>query len=712
MKSGFLSSASLTALLLATSAFTAPAAAQTTAANDTSVSEEIIVTAQRREERLRDIPISISAVTAEDFAQRGARRLQDLQFAIPGLNIVETSPGSERLQIRGISQQTGLPTVATYIDEINMNPVAVTGGLDIRAVDLERVEVLKGPQPTLYGEGSMGGTIRYITARPNLEKMTGQASAEVGQVSEGDTAYRGEAAVNLPVVAGTFAIRVAGAYEYSGGYVDTRRGKDQNGTKYTTGRVKSLWRPTDTFELSAMYMHHEWDQKDASYAFSDGTYKAYADSLAQPAKGQYDVVNVIATQDFGFADLTSSTGYLKSKGSLDVSFQFGFPLPGGVILPLASKSRSVASLERWTQELRLTSKGSGPFKWLLGATYTDDKTTTGFDGLPSTNPIVSTPGQTSKAWAAYGEGSYTVGAATLTLGTRYYSDKRSNDTNTKFNTFDTLNPHFNVSLKTSESGLVYVNVAKGFRSGGFNRPGKFAPGEETYAPEKLWTYEGGFKQQLLDKKLSIEGAIFFHDYTNIQSVLLPIDNTPQIGRTINSGVARGWGQELSIVARPDRAITATFTVGHNDLTYRSASLAVQPGDKLDNVPTWTWSAALDYRKPLNDQVTPFGSVDVSYTSGFSSTLRQFGDQTINGVFVPGLSIVQRNGKKFPIIVKASQRTTINARFGADIGTVTAYVYGRNLTNNFSSVYAGGVIQASEGARPRPRTIGAGLSLKF
>jgi iron complex outermembrane receptor protein len=672
---------------------------------------EIIVTAQRREERLQDVPIAISAVTAEDFEQRGARRLQDLQFSIPGLNIVETSPGSERLQIRGISQQAGLPTVATYIDEMNMNPNAVTGGVDIRSVDLERVEVLKGPQPTLYGEGSMGGTIRYITANPDLDNLTVRGSAEIGTIENGDTAYRVEGAASVPIAPGTFAVRVAGAYEYTGGYIDTPRGDDQNGTRYTTARIKALFKPSETFTLSAMFMHHEWDQKDASYGFADGTYN-YTDTFAQPAKGQYDVANLVGTIDLGFADFTSSTGYLSRKGRIDVSFPFAFPLPGGVLLPLSSNSRSAGEFERWTQEFRLTSTGAGPFKWLLGATYTDDKSKSGGSLLPVTTPIVLAPDQTSKAWAVYAEGSYTFGAATLTMGGRYYSDKRSNAARTATNTFNTFNPRINLSVKTGDSGLIYLNASKGFRSGGFNTPGLFAPGEETYAPEKLWTYEAGFKQQILDRTLSLEGAVFYHDYKGIQSILLPTDNSPRIGRTINSGVARGWGQELAIVVRPDRAFTATFTVGHNDLTYRSTSLAVRPGDRLDNVPTWTWSAAVDYRKPVSDKVTLFANASLASTSGFTSTLRLFADQTFNGVFVPGLSIVQRDGTRFPTIVRALPREIVNARIGADFGAITAYVYGQNLTNNFDSVYAGGVIQASQGARPRPRTIGAGLSFKF
>jgi len=693
-----------------------PALAQTTAAVAAEDSDrgEIIVTATRREERLRDVPIAIGAVTQDDFINRGATRLKDIQFLIPGLFAVETSPGSERIQIRGISQQTGLPTVATYIDELNMNPNAVTGGLDIRAVDLERVEVLKGPQPTLYGENSMGGTIRYLTANPDLDEATGRASAEIGTIDRGSTAYRTEGAVSVPVVPGKFAIRVAAAYEDTGGYVDTGRGKDVNNTKYTTARVKALLQPSDTVRISAMYMHHEWNQRDASYARDDLTY-VFANSFAQPAKGQYDIANLVATFDLGGAELLSSTGRVDAKSRIDVFFPFGFPTPGGV-LPLASSSRSAGTLDRWTQEVRLSSKGTGPLRWLVGGTYADDKTTAGGATLPVTAPIVLAPSQTSKSWAIYGEGGYTLGQATLTLGARYFSDKRSNTARTQTQTFDTFNPRVNISVKTGESGIVYVNVAKGFRSGGFNNPQNqpnfILPGEETYAPEKLWTYEGGFKQSLFDKLLSVEGSIYYHDYKNIQSVALPLNNQPLTGRTLNNGIARGWGQELTFVVKPSSDLTATFAINHNDLTFRRRSLLVLPGDPLDNVPKWTTAAAIDYRRPISDNVTMFVNGSLATVDGFQSTLRLFATQTINGVTVPGLAIVQRSGAPFPTIVRTKSRVIADARIGADFGAITAYVYGANLTNDIDATYAGGVIQASEGGRPRPRTFGAGASFKF
>lgn len=692
------------ALLATTSLAPAGGAYAAETASASSEVSEVIVTAQRREERLRDVPISISAITSDDIENRGAVRLQELQFAIPGLWSVETSPGSERLQIRGISQQAGLPTVATYLDEMNMNPNAVTGGTVLRAVDLERIEVLKGPQPTLYGEGSMGGTIRYITANPNLDDLQGRGEGTVGAIDGGNTAYRLEGMANLPLAKGVFAIRLAGAYEYTGGYVNTLRGNNVNGTRYTTLRAKARWQPTDAFEGSLLYMRQEWNQHDADYANAAGDYK-YPNSIPQPQKGHYDVANAVLTYDAGPVELFSSTGYFKVFGSSDVFFPFAVPIGGGVLLPLSVSSRSVGAFERWTQEFRVTSKTEGPFRYVVGATYTDDSQSTGGANappFPATLPL--TPGQTSKAYAIYGEGGYVSGPVTITLGARYFSDRRSDGARKQFQRFNTFNPRANVSVKTGDSGIIYGNVAKGFRSGGFNTPGKFDPtkNEATYKPEKLWTYEVGFKQQMMDGIINIEGALYYHDYKGIQNILLPIDNAPSIGRTINSGIARGWGQEISVAARFIPELTATVTGGHNNLTYKTTSLSVIPGDRLDNVPTWTWSVALDYRRPVSDKLTVFANADLGYTTGFTSTLRLFST----------LGIVQRNGQRFPIIVQAHSREVLNARFGADFGNITAYVYGQNLTNDFNATYAGGVIQPTEGARPRPRTLGVGVAVKY
>ena len=144
------------------------------------VLEEVVVTAQKREERLIDVPMAITAVTGDEIERRGVSSLQDLQYSVPGLSVVQSGPGQERIQIRGVTTTNGLPTVGQYLDEMPISIDDNTQSLDLRLIDMERIEVLRGPQGTLYGEGSMGGTIRYLTANPDLTRFGGSFEAQAG----------------------------------------------------------------------------------------------------------------------------------------------------------------------------------------------------------------------------------------------------------------------------------------------------------------------------------------------------------------------------------------------------------------------------------------------------------------------------------------------------------------------------------------------------
>jgi iron complex outermembrane receptor protein len=171
-----------------------PARAGTDAGGDSSSRpeaylEEIIVTAQKREERLIDVPAPITAVTADDISARGAPDLESLQFSVPGFSALRYGPGAERAQLRGISSNYGRETVGRYLDEMPINAETVGGSPDIRLIDMQRIEVLRGPQPTLYGDGSMGGTIRYVTASPDLKTASGSITMDGNSVQDGAAGY-------------------------------------------------------------------------------------------------------------------------------------------------------------------------------------------------------------------------------------------------------------------------------------------------------------------------------------------------------------------------------------------------------------------------------------------------------------------------------------------------------------------------------------------
>ena len=184
---------SIAAALLGSAALVTPAYAQDAAAPDATGDDEnainastIVVTANRRAEAISEVPIAISAITAEQFERRNALSLDDLQAAVPGLRLVDIGPGSQRIQLRGVSQYLGQATVGNYIDEFSVTNLGPQGVAEVQLLDLERVEVLRGPQPALYGESSMGGTIRYITARPDLDEFMGSVTGEVSTIQSGE----------------------------------------------------------------------------------------------------------------------------------------------------------------------------------------------------------------------------------------------------------------------------------------------------------------------------------------------------------------------------------------------------------------------------------------------------------------------------------------------------------------------------------------------
>lgn len=672
---------------------------------------DIIVTAQKREERLLDVPLSVRAITGAEIESRGVQSVLDLQNSVPGLVIVERGPGQEQAQLRGISASSGLPTVGLYLDEVSINSETGYAGLDVRLLDLERVEVLRGPQATLYGEGSMGGTIRYITASPDLNDFSGRVEGEIGTVKDGGTTYRGLGVVNLPVVTDTLGVRLVAGYERLGGWIDAPNTgvKDANDIGILTLRGKLLFQPTDSLTISLLGVHQEQNQDYKNEGLRNRT---TASHLPTRNDDDYDLGNLVVSYDLGPATLLSSTGYLnrRSKGDFDLTdallpFLGFFGVPPGTVTAIGFPNKT--DFETWSEELRLTSNGTGPLKYAIGANYRHSKTdaTSGATTFPVTLPFTLFSfinKDTTKSWAAFGEVGYelTDGLDVL-VGARYFRDTRSQNRNSvqfgapsidiNRKTFTTFNPRVNLSYKTSPNGLIYFNAAKGFRSGGFNLTstglGMFTI-PPTFDPENLWSYELGTKQQWLDRRLTVEAAIYFNDWKNIQtSVVVP--GNP-VTFTTNGGKASGFGFDLSLTARPSNRLSVTMTLGHTDMKYKTNTLDRFKGDPLDFVAPWTYSAALDYRVPVGTETALIAHVDSQHTSGFQLTLRNF-----------------------PVkpVAESDARDIVNARIGADFGRFEAYLFAENLFDD-NGVLFPPVATQTENVLARPRTLGVELKARF
>jgi outer membrane receptor protein involved in Fe transport len=705
------------AVLLSAGTAAFPAFAQDAAASNAQNNEEeetsaatIVVTANRRRELISEIPIAISAISAEDFERRNALSMDDLQTAVPGLRMVDIGTGSQRIQMRGVSQYLGQATVGNYIDEVSVTNIGPSGVAEVQLLDLERVEVLRGPQPALYGESSMGGTIRYITAKPELDGFFGSAGADVSTTSHGKEGYRGEAVVNIPLVPGLAALRLAGQYRDIGGWIDSPVARDYNGRRITTLRGKLLVEPTSALSLMATLVYNKSKQDSISFSL-DGLNTGQ--TTLTPGAQEYLLGMFEANYDFGPVSLLSVTGYLDqdtvARRDIAPFFNtlFGFPAFTKAL------SDVDGNFNRFSQELRLTSSSAGRFRYVLGGSYAVGKQpSTNFDTyLPSPFPAFGIFNDRidnrtrSETHAIYGNIQYDFADwLTIEAGGRYFHENlQVNSTTTNFDAggpglngvssiadeanFSTFNPRISITAKFSDS-IVYASAARGFRSGGFN----LAPASPnpTFDPESLWTYEVGTKLSFLGGAAYIEAALYYQDYTDIQSTnVTPLGNTA----VFNSGVANGFGFDFSLVLKPSKSFQLSASLGHNDVAFTTNAVDKFKGDPLDLVPPYNVSVAADWTPRVSDKFDLLVHADLGYTDKGAIILRQIG------------------ALGFPTVTPNQDRVLVNSRIAADFGKFEIYAFGTNLFNELRQVnpaFAAFV----EPIYTQPRTLGVGVKAKF
>ncbi len=677
---------------------------------------EIVVTAQRYEQRLQDVPLSITAVTSEELEARNVTSLSELQYSVPGLSLFDYGPGLEYIQIRGISTSLGAPTVGTYLDEMPVGFDTQGSGLDLRLIDLERIEVLRGPQATLYGEGSMGGTIRYITASPDLVQFGGSWEAEFSDTKDGDSNVQANGVLNVPIVTDKLGLRLVAGYELVGGYIDSLATgqNDINDARVATLRAKLLFRPTDRLDITVLGLHQDSDQDNQNFGVNRRTTAA----LPSFNRDNYDLAQGVIDYDLGAANLIGSIGYLNRDSNVqyDVSsfyvpfltapLPFGFGLPVGFInqVPLTSGT----AIEAYSAELRLASTGGGPLSWVVGATYRDIETelTSGATTAPGALPfqILSvTQSRSSESYAVYGQLGYRVTPQLSVLaGLRYYEDRKGQvASSTNFGVtsidngsgkFTSLNPRFNISYEFSQDSMIYANAAKGFRSGGFNLAsagGGFFPVPPTYEPDEIWTYEVGTKHQLFSGLLFVDVAGYYSEWSDVQSNAF-IPGSPIIV-VDNSGQVSGWGVDAAATFRPARGLTLSATYGWNNLAFDEATADKAKGDPVDNAVRESYSASIDYRAPRTGELQPFFRADYQHAGPGQITFRNFAAG----------QIVQRPA-----------RDLVNLRAGVAFKDFEVAIFANNVFDEDAPNIIGPFGVLLENLEQRPRVIGVNLRSKF
>ncbi|HEX8262954.1 MAG TPA: TonB-dependent receptor [Allosphingosinicella sp.] len=536
-KTAFLAGASLAACLAAAS----PARAQddSTATPPGQAAgedgETIVVTATKRETTLLEVPFSINAQTEEDIQRLGAGNIEDLSRNVAGLTVQNLGPGQSQVSIRGVSagqiirDQPGVKEqVGVYLDESVVSLSLFQPDLDL--FDLNRVETLRGPQGTLFGSGSVGGTIRYITNQPTLSRVEGVVESNLHLVEDGDFGGHIKGAINIP--AGDHAaVRVVAYHTEYAGFVDARHeagiADDVNDGRRTGGRIAVRIEPSDRITVTPRLVY----QEVRSHGFNrQEVYNLYANpfTTTRPAVqlGEREqflrlrerfsdntlLADLTASADLGGIELTSVTSYINrdilvsrdaSALTGSVSVDLGFPA-GGVELP--SNLVDTTDLKTFTQELRLSSNNEGPFQWLIGAFYSDvDRIyaqrlpTPGYDafinarfgpgtaaavanGFPANSPYNADLPYDIQQKALFGEASYDITEAlTATAGLRYYDFKEvrsfrsgglfsNGDNQTDETKSDGLSPRLLLSYEASDNVIINLQASKGFRLGGVNDP--------------------------------------------------------------------------------------------------------------------------------------------------------------------------------------------------------------------------------------------------
>ena len=541
--------------------------------------ETITVTAMRRHEPSRDVPIQVNVLSADDLERAGAASLSDYVGNLPGVDFkTSNGPGLGTVSIRGIT--TGGDSVATvgmYIDDVAFGSNSSfasgsTSALDMSLLDLHHIEVLRGPQGTLYGAGAMGGLLKYVTNEPNTYEFSGNASLGVDSVSGGGIGHVVSGVVNLPLKEGVAALRVAAFQDHDAGYVDAvgpAAGRNVNGGKTSGGRVSLLVEPSSELKirLSAVAQNLSRDGSGVvDYDIETGR-PVEGDLLRQlNVREPYAINTRLASgdieYDMGWARLNSITSYQQVDRSdrLDAAFYDG-ALTAAIGLPVTeSKLDSWASVRKKTQEFRLTS-APGAFEWLAGVYYDDETAdrpqvmSTILEADRSSLDVITVALPSRyKELAAYGDA--TMNFATnwsMTLGARVAKNKQSfsevdndvpGDGGRSSETFSTYLATLRYALSATSN--VYLRAASGYRAGGPNptaldeagNPITDAP--SSFKSDSLWSYELGYKGDLLDNRLSLELALYDVEWKDIQQPLAIGSGTIDV----NAGKARVRGAEL------------------------------------------------------------------------------------------------------------------------------------------------------------------------
>jgi len=644
---------------------------------------EVIVTATKRETAAQQTPISMIVVGPDALQTTHADNFSDIESLVPGLTATDLGPGNKRYALRGL-QSPGEPEVALYYDEIPIS--GLPGGSldtgasqpDLKLWDVNRIEVLRGPEGTLYGNGSEGGAIRVISNRPDLTKFEGAIQGWGSATDGGSGSYGENLTVNVPIVNDKLAIRVALYDRDQGGYINGVYRpdialpqiiqKNLNHERTWGGRGSISFQPTNNWNITGIAYYQQLTTRSSfetypTYATPDDQY-VYGAFVQTPWVDESHMYNLISNTDFSWASLYVTGSYqLRKVTETTDTTRFLLNLFGCTVLTwdktcfgppiVPAASAAFERVSAWSGETRLLSKAPGRFQWTLGAALQNAKTlrygqvaTVDAEGYIEYDPATGDAlnrlfarqnHDTFDQYSFFANASYVVTTALkVDVGLRWFHSDRTDQQVVvqqffpgqptgpePFQQFQqgVLYKSFELSYKLMPDALTYIQATQGFRAGGPNYPGGFTLTAPPYGADSVWNYEFGSKLGFFGNRIHWNSAIFDIEWSNLQ-VLQPQALFAYIS---NAGSARSDGFETEL----DAQVFRNFEV-ITGLTYNYARLVgLQPisadpasqlraGDRLAGVPEWTGDVGLIYRQSFGPEYTATGRLDFSYQSGRSN----------------------------------------------------------------------------------------------
>jgi iron complex outermembrane receptor protein len=620
--------------------------------------EEVVVTANRREQSVQEIASGIKVLDGSYLERSGISGMEGYIFSMPGVDLADSGL-EKKIAIRGVANTASngvggggsSSPVGLYLND---TPIQGNGVMpDLGLFDLQRIGVLKGPQGTLYGEGAMGCTVRMILHEPNPDEFLGKIEIGQGRTRGGGDNYLQNLMLNVPIT-DEWALRIVGSSRNDSGFVDYfnrgTKGEDENSSKNITARVALGRSIGESTKLAFMLMHQDQHLNNFnSVQFRNGDLRN-KDTEPQFANTVLDLLSLTIDVDLGFAKLTSSSSYYENERTSLSRFPFLDPVANAVTKPIAGQRLPLPSIgaeNEWittdnfqrafAQEIRLVSDSPSWFNWVAGAFYR--KRTNEFDFLidndksdepPPVGPGVVAEGgiEAFEQLALFGEVTLDLlESIELTLGVRGFEEDVSLAATAAlrgplyaagvaaceciegegYAEFDiatsAITPKLTLSWFIDDDRMIYINIAEGVRSGGTNPIPASTTATPLFQPDSLWNYEIGTKTQWWDGRLTANLSLFRLEWEDMQ---VQTTETAQAGPVstesvvvLNVARAVNEGAELELVLRPleGLALNANGYISDGEIVEGDSKGKIDAGSPLPQQADISWSASAAYAAP-------------------------------------------------------------------------------------------------------------------